>query len=95
MIALKDRIRMALNAFCCRPFEMVVEPYHDNGELSPGVKCDSNWRGDREECGNNAVICLSRTVAVFKLERDDHEHLCGDCADKIEGKFSTEALDEQ
>jgi len=94
MISLRDRLKMAWRVFQCQPFEIPVEPYHISNKLKPGTECDSNWRepGERIPCGNKGAVCLTRTVAKFQLEHDDHEHLCFACAEKIKGRYSTSAL---
>ena len=88
MIALKTRLKMAWFVFKCKPFCLLIEPYHGNGELNFGYVCDNSWRHrDIEPCENRAVICLTRTEAEFRLNKDDHEHLCQECANKIMGKY--------
>ncbi|MBA7603190.1 hypothetical protein ES703_10294 [subsurface metagenome] len=90
MVSLRNRFRMAWRAFNCKPFEMVVEPFHDDGDLRLGAECDNNWRHRGATCHKEAVICMNRTIAKFRFVKEDHEHLCLDCATKIRGKFSTQ-----
>lgn len=87
MIGLGTRLKMGLLAFGCKPFEITVEPYHEDSELEPGAQlCDNSWE-HRCGCKNQAVICMTRTRAELKFEKDDHEHLCLECANKIKGKY--------
>ncbi len=84
MISLKDRIKMAWQVLRCKPFWMTVEPYHPNGELKEGFDCD-NRESQGINCLNKAVVCMTRTIAEFKLSEDDHMHLCDYCAGKLRG----------
>jgi len=85
MVSLGNRLRMAWSAFRVKPFEIVVEPYHQIDTLRPVTECDANWRHAGGVCANKAQVCMSRKVAHFHLRRDDHEHLCHGCAAKIRG----------
>lgn len=77
----RNRLRMAWLVFWLKPFEVATEPYHVGGALNPGVECDN------KTCHNEARVCMTRTVAKFRLEHKDHEHLCEECAAKIRGKW--------
>lgn len=77
-ITLKDRLKMAWQAFHCKPFSEVLVGYHQVGEVYPGHECDNG-------CEERAAVCMSRTVIALKLEEEDHKHLCKGCAAKIEG----------
>jgi len=87
MIGLRNRLKMAGLAFRCKPFNIFVEPYHENGELIPGFLCDNSFAHRRVGCKNESVVCMTRTEAEFRISQDDHEHLCSECVDKIKGRY--------
>lgn len=93
-IRLITRIKLALKAFRCQPFSIYIDGYSPSKDsaLRPGHECDSNWHVERVHCGNEAEVCLSRTAARLTFDRDDHEHLCNQCAAKIAGKYFPVAL---
>jgi len=86
-VRFRNRLRMAWLAFRLQPFEIAVEPYHDDGALRPGYECDNNWRREGKTCHNEAIVCMSRKIAKFRLVHEDHEHLCEECAARIRGKW--------
>ncbi|MBA7667454.1 hypothetical protein ES703_75543 [subsurface metagenome] len=93
MISLSKRMRMAFLAFRCKPFEIFVEPYHKVDELKSTNPCDNKDRAlsPRWGCQGQGEVCMSRTIAEFKVKRDyDHEHICGDCAAAIEGSYGND-----
>ncbi len=88
MIRLNDRLLMAWLAFRCKPFSLLLEPYHVYEGLKPGVLCDNSFAVyPRVGCKNDSVVCMTRTEAEFRISQGDHEHLCPECADKIKGQY--------
>ena len=90
MISFWSRLKMARAAFRCKPFEVFIEPYHKVDELKPISHCDNKNRvlSSRYGCQGQAEVCMSRTLATFRVDRDyDHEHLCLECASEIKGKY--------
>ncbi len=62
-------------------FDIYIEGYHPRHEIKAGHKCD--LCKDHE-----AKKCYTRTLASFRLAREDHRHLCDTCGDNVKGKLS-------
>ncbi len=81
---LKYRIKMAWWILTGREsFDIYTEGYHPMYDLKPGHNCDF--------CHDNeAKKCYTRTLASFRLIREDHRHLCDTCGEKITDKLASE-----
>jgi hypothetical protein len=80
------RLKMAWCAFMCKEFKIIVEPNQEVARIR-AEECDNKWRTG---CKNPASVCMSRTIAVFSIKRNDHDHVCDECAEKLRG--TTESL---
>ncbi len=76
---LSTRLKAAWNAFWMNEFSIAIDGYHKVAVLGFNSTCDT------KDCEHEAEICMSRTIAKFKIENEDHYHVCEECADKIEG----------
>lgn len=83
-VSLLTRFKMAWDVFNLREFDCkAIGSIHFIGLLNGRGQCDRSfgWRADT--ClsnGGPGVSCLSYTRASFKLEEEDHEHVCKECA---------------
>lgn len=91
------RLKMAWKSFWLKPFEIPIEPYHKVSFVAGGVKCDCHSCGavdgkiiskfHKSFCDKNAIVCITRTLAIMRFEENEHRHLSDECADKHLGKF--------
>ena len=88
MIGIVRRLKMAFDVFRLKEFEVVIEPYKEVDKLKSGLKCGltcDNHFDWKTGCKNNAAICMSRGIATFVIEHEDHAHVCNDCKKVLEG----------
>lgn len=78
MTKLYIRLKAAWYAFWMNEFIIVIDGYHKVAVLGFNSTCDT------KDCEHEAEICMSRTIAKFKIENEEHRHVCQECANKIE-----------
>lgn len=79
---------MAWYAFTLKEFKIIIDPNREVAKIK-AEECDNRWRTD---CKNPATVCMSRTIAVFSIERKDHAHVCNGCAEKLRGTTKSLAV---
>lgn len=72
---------MAWYVFTLKEFKIIIDPNREVAKIR-SERCDNE---SRTGCRNPATVCMSRTIAVFSIDRDDHAHVCDECAEKLRG----------